>query len=95
MMIAGVLILEGNRTYGRCGVENTKNQTKNQKYLYKFLPHDNTLKSILVPYAIKHIGFNKHYKNKYCLVSIDGNGNGDGNGDGDGNELSPGTQDLL
>lgn len=55
--IAGVLILEGNKTYGR---------TKNNRLLYKCIPNDKYLPSFLVPYDMK-IGFSKKNINKYVV----------------------------
>lgn len=56
--IPGVLILEGNRTYGR---------TKNRKrLLYKCIPDDRHLPHFFVPYDIV-MDFNKAHKNKYVL----------------------------
>ena len=45
--IAGVLILSGNKTYGR----------KNGKLLYKCMPDDVRIPAFLIPYEIKNIGF--------------------------------------
>lgn len=60
--IAGVLVLDGNKTYGR---------TKNKKrLLYKCIPDDNRLPIFLVPYDIK-IGFSKIYKNKFVIFRFD------------------------
>jgi exoribonuclease R len=57
-MIAGILIVEGNRTYGKI---------KN-KYFYKCVLCNGD--SILVSYAIKNIGLQKHFKNMYVLVHL-------------------------
>jgi len=60
--IAGVLILEKNKTYGR---------TPNKKRLYySCIPHDKHLPSFLVPYDID-IGFEKVFPNKYVLFRFD------------------------
>ena len=60
--IAGVLVLEGNKTYGR---------TPNKKRLYyRCIPDDNRLPEFLVPYEIKP-GFSKAYKNKYVVFRFD------------------------
>lgn len=60
--IAGVLVLDDNKTYGR---------TKNKKrLLYKCIPDDNRLPIFLVPYDIK-IGFSKIYKNKFVIFRFD------------------------
>lgn len=60
--IPGVLIINGNKTYGKL---NSKNNTK---LLYKFIPNDNSLPSFLVPYEIKHVGFSKVFQNIYATV---------------------------
>ena len=56
-VIAGILILEGNNTYGR---------VNNKKMLYKCIPDDKYLPSFLVPYELK-IGFSKKILNKYVI----------------------------
>lgn len=53
--IAGVLVLENNKTYGR---------TNNGKLLYKVIPDDSHLPHFLVPYELK-MGFSKKFVNKY------------------------------
>ena len=45
----GVLVLEGNKTYGR----------KNGRLLYKCIPDDLRLPPFLIPYELKHVGFSK------------------------------------
>ena len=56
--LAGILILDGNKTYGR---------TKNKKrLLYRCIPDDRHLPHFLVPYDLI-IDFNKCHKNKYVL----------------------------
>jgi exoribonuclease R len=60
--IAGVLILEGNKTYGR--TENKK------RLLYKCIPDDKHFPAFLVPYDIK-IGFFKSNENKYVIFKYD------------------------
>lgn len=60
--IAGVLVLEGNKTYGR---------TPNKKRLYyRCVPDDYRLPEFLVPYEIK-TGFSKVFKNKYVVFRYD------------------------
>jgi hypothetical protein len=60
--IAGVLILENNKTFGR---------TANKKrLLYKCIPDDSRLPIFLVPYDVK-IGFSKLQKNKYVVFKFD------------------------
>ena len=55
MIYTGVLLLQGNRTFGYHG----------KRLLYKFLP--STGNPLLVPYELK-LGFSKDIKNKYVLV---------------------------
>jgi exoribonuclease R len=59
--IAGVLIISGNKTYGR----------KNGKLLYKCIPDDVRIPSFLIPYEIKNIGFSKIFTNLYVTFSFD------------------------
>ena len=60
--LAGVLILEKNKTFGR---------TPNKKRLYySCIPHDKHLPTFLVPYDID-IGFEKVFPNKYVLFRFD------------------------
>ena len=54
--IPGVLVLKGNKTYGR-GV--------NGKLLYKCIPDDKRLPAFLVSYDMKHVGFSKVFTNQY------------------------------
>jgi len=54
--IAGVLVLKGNKTYGR---------SKNGKLLYRCIPDDIRLPSFLVPYEMKNMGFSKVFQNLY------------------------------
>jgi exoribonuclease R len=61
-MIAGVLLLENNKTFGR-------NETK-KRLLYKCIPDDKHLPSFLVPYELK-MGFSKSIKNKYITFKYD------------------------
>lgn len=62
MTIPGVLILEGNKTFGR---------TPNKKRLYyRCIPDNKNYPAFLVPYDIK-IGFSKHQQNKYILFKYD------------------------
>lgn len=58
--IAGVLILSGNKTYGR----------KNGKLLYKCIPDDVRIPAFLVPYEIKQLGFVKVFTNLYVTFSF-------------------------
>lgn len=59
--IPGVLIIDGNKTYGR--------HQKNKKLLYKCVPDDMRLPPFLVPYEIKHVGFSKVFINLYVTFS--------------------------
>jgi exoribonuclease R len=69
-----VLILEGNKTYGR---QNKKTYSKitsgisGGKLLYKCIPDDMRLPTFLVPYEIKQIGFSKVLKNKYVTITFE------------------------
>jgi len=58
--IAGVLIISGNKTYGR----------KNGKLLYKCMPDDVRIPAFLIPYEIKNIGFSKIFTNLYVTFSF-------------------------
>jgi len=60
--IAGVLVLENNKTFGR-----TDN---NKRLLYKCIPDDNYLPVFLIPYEVK-LGFSKVQKNKYVVFQFD------------------------
>ena len=60
--IAGVLILEDGKTYGR--TENKK------RLLYRCFPDDTRLPTFLIPYDIS-IGFSKVNKNKYVIFKFD------------------------
>ena len=55
--IAGVLVLEGKKTYGKY----------KRKFLYKCIPDDRRLPIFLVPYSIKP-SFSKAYKNRYVII---------------------------
>jgi hypothetical protein len=60
--IPGVLVLKGNKTYGR-----TLNK---KKLLYMCVPRDPLLPEFIIPYEIK-INFSKLYINKYILFKFD------------------------
>ena len=75
--IPGVLILAGNKTYGRQNkLSNEQKYTKKQsdlaggKLLYKCIPDDMRLPPFLVPYEIKNIGFSKVLKNLYVTITF-------------------------
>ena len=76
--IPAVLILDGNKTYGRErktieGQTYTRSKLiKNTgKLLYKCVPDDKRLPSFLVPYEIKNMGFSKVFKNLYVTINFD------------------------
>ena len=76
--IQGVLILDGNKTYGRqyrleVGQSYTRNcaQMAGGKLLYKCIPDDKRLPSFLVPYEIKTVGFSKVFKNLYVTINFE------------------------
>ena len=58
--IPGVLMIEGNKTFGR----------KNGKLLYKCVPDDMRIPAFLVPYEIKNVGFSKVFVNLYATFSF-------------------------
>lgn len=61
-IIAGTLVLENNKTFGR---------TANKKrLLYKCIPDDKHLPVFLIPYDI-NIGFSKTYTNKYVVFKYE------------------------
>lgn len=73
----GVLVLCGNKSYGRQNKippgETFTKQTaliKNGKLLYKCIPDDMRLPPFLVPYEIKNVGFSKVYTNLYVTFSF-------------------------
>jgi len=76
--IPGVLVLAGNKTYGRQHKLN-QGQTYNKKrseinggkLLYKCIPDDMRLPAFLVPYEIKNMGFSKVFKNLYVTFTFD------------------------
>ena len=57
---AGVLILQGNKTFGK---------DKKGRMYYKCIPNDKNLPIFLIPYELR-IGFNKNHLNKYVLFSF-------------------------
>jgi exoribonuclease R len=57
-----VLILAGNKTYGR--------HNKNNKLLYRCVPDNKLIPAFLVPYEIKSVGFSKVFVNMYVTVSF-------------------------
>ena len=74
----GVLILDGNKTYGRqhrleAGKTYTtkRAQMAGGKHLYKCIPDDTRLPSFLVPYEIKSMGFSKVFTNLYVTINFE------------------------
>ena len=74
----GVLILDGNKTYGREnklveGQTYTQNRSKMSggRLLYKCVPDDIRIPPFLVPYEIKTMGFSKVFKNLYVTINFD------------------------
>lgn len=72
----GVLILSGNKTYGRqqkiAGTQSKKSgEVISGKLLYKCIPDDMRLPAFLVPYEIKNVGFSKVLKNLYVTIVFD------------------------
>lgn len=59
--IPGVLILKGNKTYGR---------GENGKLLYKCVPDDRRLPTFLISYEMKNVGFSKVFVNQYVTVNF-------------------------
>ena len=60
--LAGILILEDGKTYGRT--------SNGKRLLYRCVPDNNKLPVFLVPYDMK-LGFSKDVKNKYVLFKFD------------------------
>ena len=58
--IPGVLVLQGNKTYGK----------HKRKFLYKCIPDDKRLPIFLVSYGNKTKGFSKNLVNKYILFQF-------------------------
>ena len=57
--IPGVLVLEGNKRYGK----------HKKKFLYRCIPDDRRLPIFMIPYAIR-LGFNKRFYNKYVVFKF-------------------------
>ena len=60
--IPAVLVLTGNKTYGR--------HPNNNKLLYKCIPDDISLPPFLVPYEIKNMGFSKVFVNQFVTIQF-------------------------
>jgi exoribonuclease R len=58
--LAGILVLEGNKTFGRAG----------RRLLYRCIPDDKRIPIFLVPYTIP-ASFSKNYLNKFVLFRFD------------------------
>jgi exoribonuclease R len=76
--IPGVLILDGNKTYGRqYRLQDGERYTRKRaeiaggKLLYKCIPDDKRVPFFLVPYEIKSMGFSKVFKNLYVTINFD------------------------
>ena len=74
----GVLVLEGNKTFGRKNKlhgpqtgSNKKFNLSGGKLLYKCIPDDMRLPSFLVPYEIKNMKFSKVFTNLYVTFTFD------------------------
>jgi exoribonuclease R len=65
----GVLIINGNKTYGRQQKNKKESIKNNSKLLYKCIPDDMRLPPFLVPYEIKNVGFSKVFVNLYVTFS--------------------------
>ena len=65
--IPGVLILKGNKTYGR---QQINKSNKLGKLYYKCIPDDMRIPSFIIPYEIKNIGFSKIFQNLYVTFSF-------------------------
>ena len=61
--LPGVLVLAGNKTYGR-------QAKKNGKLIYKCIPDDSRLPAFLIPYEVKHVGFSKVAVNIFVTFSF-------------------------
>lgn len=61
--ISGVLVLEGNKSYGY-------SSKSGKKRLYKCIPDDRRLPAFLVPYSLDVSGFSKKFVNKYVAFKF-------------------------
>jgi exoribonuclease R len=68
--IPGVLILDGNKTYGREKKLTEGNKKTSGRLLYKCIPDDIRLPPFLVPYEIKSMSFSKVFKNLYVIINF-------------------------
>lgn len=67
LSIPGVLMLDGNKTYGR----QLKANGSAGKLLYKCMPDDKRMPAFLIPYEMKNVGFSKVFKNLYVTFIFD------------------------
>jgi hypothetical protein len=65
--IPGVLMLDGNKTFGR----QLKANGSAGKLLYKCMPDDKRMPAFLIPYEMKNVGFSKVFKNLYVTFIFD------------------------
>lgn len=65
--IPGVLMLDGNKTFGR----QLKANGTAGKLLYKCMPDDKRMPAFLIPYEMKNVGFSKVFKNLYVTFVFD------------------------
>jgi len=63
----GVLVLAGNKTYGR----QSKKKPGYGKLLYKCIPDDIRFPPFLIPYEMKTLGFSKVLRNLYVTFAFD------------------------
>ena len=70
--IPGVLVLAGNKTFGRQQkLAKSSNNAVKGKLFYKCTPDDMRLPTFLIPYEIKNMGFSKVLKNVYVTFTFD------------------------
>jgi exoribonuclease R len=61
VLLPGVLVVDGNKTFGRL----------KSRLLYKCIPDDVRLPAFLVPHELKKVGFSKAFVNLYVLFKYD------------------------
>lgn len=61
--IPAVLVIDGNKTYGR-------EKGKSGKLYYKCIPDDKRLPAFLVPYEMKNVGFSKVFNDLYVTINF-------------------------
>ena len=62
--IPGVLIVNGNKTYGR------EKKQNNSRLYYKCIPDDMKIPAFLIPFEIKQVGFSKNFSNLYVTFQV-------------------------